>query len=294
VNAAAGILFSGGGSPTIVNTIVYFNSGPGGAQNAANQIGGFGGVSYCCVQGGFAGTGNIASNPMFVNAGGGDYHLASGSRCADAGNNAAVPGVSTIDLGGASRIEDDPIAADTGAGTAPIVDIGAYERPNDLYETFCFGDGSLATPCPCGNTGSTGHGCLNSDFFSTGAVAWATGSVSPDSVRIVGAELLPTVTCIFLQGDTPIAAGAVFGDGLRCVGGSLKRLYVKSTDANGTVSAPGPGNPSITARSAMAGDTISPGTQRYYQIWYRDSDLGFCPSPTGNAWNVTAGVVVHW
>ena len=294
VNATAGILVSSGGGPTVVNSILYFNSGPGGAQGAANQTAGGAGVTYSCVQGGVAGTGNVSGNPLFTNAGAGDYTLAAGTPCADAGNNSAVPAVSTLDLAGQPRLADDPAAADTGFGTRPIVDMGAFERPNPLYETFCFGDGSLPTPCPCGNNAGAGHGCLNSDLFSAGGVMWAAGTSTPDTVVLGCTDVLPTVTCIFLQGNLSIAAGVPFGDGVRCVGGALKRMYVKSTDANGEVTAPGAGDLSVTARSAMAGDPISSGSDRYYQLWYRDSAPGYCPRPIGNTWNASAGIVVHW
>jgi hypothetical protein len=40
----------------------------------------------------------------------------------------------TTDLDGESRFVDDPTVVDTGNGTAPIVDMGAYES-DDL---FCF------------------------------------------------------------------------------------------------------------------------------------------------------------
>lgn len=291
-HATAGILVSGGGA-TIANTIVYFNTGPAGAQNTINQISG-GGVTYSCVQGGIAGTGNVSGDPLFTNSGGGDYTLAGGTPCADAGNNAAVPALSTTDHAGLLRIADDPAAADTGSGTRPIVDMGAFERQNELYETFCFGDGSLATQCPCGNNASAGHGCLNSDFFSTGGIAWATGASNPDTVAIAGAELRVGIACIVLQGSAAIPAGTPYGDGVRCVGGTLKRLYTKSTDANGMVVAPELGEPSITARSAAVGDPIAPGSLRHYQIWYRDAKPAFCAPPAGDAWNVSAGVTVSW
>jgi parallel beta-helix repeat protein len=70
----------------------------------------------------------------------GDLQLLSGSPCIDAGDNAAVPadtpdldgdGDTTeplpFDLSGWSRFVDDPLTADTGSGTPPIVDMGAYE-----------------------------------------------------------------------------------------------------------------------------------------------------------------------
>ena len=85
-------------------------------------------VTYSDVQGGIAGAGNVNANPLFVNPSGGDWQVSSGSPAIDAGNNAGVPGGATTDLAGRPRFFDDPGKADTGAGTAPIVDMGAYER----------------------------------------------------------------------------------------------------------------------------------------------------------------------
>jgi hypothetical protein len=98
---------------------------------------------------------------------------------------------------------------------------------------------------------------------------------------------------VFLQGDQLNPHGVVFGDGVRCVAGSLTRLYVRSA-SGGTASAPGPGDPAISARSAALGDPIAPGTQRGYQVYYRDPNLGFCPAPQGDSWNVSSGVIVQW
>ena len=54
------------------------------------------------------------------------------------------------------------------------------------------------------------------------------------------------------------------------------------------------GDPSISARSAVRGDVIAPGSQRYYQVYYRDADPVFCAAPVGNTWNVGSGVIVNW
>ena len=48
-------------------------------------------VSHSCVLGGFPGTGNIKSDPLFVDPVGGDYHLTFSSPCKDAGDSASVP-----------------------------------------------------------------------------------------------------------------------------------------------------------------------------------------------------------
>ena len=59
----------------------------------------------------------------------------------------------------------------------------------------------------------------------------------------------------------------------------------------GTVTFPGPGDPSITARSATLGDPISPGSVRFYQTYYRDPSASFCPSAT---FNVSSAIEIHW
>jgi hypothetical protein len=277
---------------TLANDIIYFNDGLGGAFGLLNNISGAS-STYSCVQGVVGGTGNIASDPLFVSLATGDLHISQLSPCADAGNNAALPTGTIRDFDGQPRLADDPAVADTGAGTAPIVDMGAYEVQNTLYTAFCAGDGSLATPCPCGNTGAAGRGCRNSDLLSPGALLAVSGTSNPDTVVLTASDMRATASCIFLQGDQQAASGIVFGDGLRCVAGSLKRLYVK-TAVGGTASAPGPGDLAIGARSAAVGDPIAPGTQRYYQVYYRDPVGTFCATPVGNDWNVTSGAIVNW
>jgi hypothetical protein len=115
--------------------------------------------------------------------------------------------------------------------------------------------------------------------------------VSPDTVVITSSGELATATSIFLQGNASNAAGTVFGDGVRCVAGSLKRLYVKNA-VGGAVSAPTGGDASVSARSAALGDPIAPGSTRWYQVYYRDPDLGFCPS--GDSYNVSNGLAITW
>jgi predicted outer membrane repeat protein len=87
-------------------------------------------VEYSDVEGGWAGTGNINAEPDFVDLAAGDVRLRRGSPCVDAGNNAAVPAFLTLDRNSDARFINDPGAVDTGAGASPIVDMGAYERPN--------------------------------------------------------------------------------------------------------------------------------------------------------------------
>ena len=84
-------------------------------------------------------------------------------------------------------------------------------------------------------------------------------------------------------------APTTFGGGLRCAGGVLKRLYVKSA-SGGTISAPQFLDPSVSAKSASLGDTIPLGALRVYQVYFRDSNLSYCPA----GFNVTNAIVIAW
>jgi len=68
------------GSPAIKNCIIWNNSQGGSSQINAS------GVTYCNIQGGFSGTGNIDSDPLFVNADNGDYRIQDDSPCIDFGD----------------------------------------------------------------------------------------------------------------------------------------------------------------------------------------------------------------
>ena len=159
------------------------------------------------------------------------------------------------------------------------------------FPELCAGDGSNG-PCPCGNTGAPGNGCDNS-AATGGAHLSGSGTTAPDTVVLTSTGELPTVLTIALQGDALVAVPVVFGDGLRCAAGNLKRLYSQNA-VGGSVTVPGPGDPSVSAQSAALGDPIAPGTTRWYQFYYRDPVLGFCPSPPGNSWNVTNAVAITW
>ena len=173
--------------------------------------------------------------------------------------------------------------------TTATSNIAKWE-PCFVATPFCFGDGSGAT-CPCVNNGSAGHGCENSSFTG-GALLRATGSAVKDDVVLIASGERATALSIFLQGNLSVGP-VIFGDGLRCAGGSLKRLYSKNA-VGGAASAPGAGDLSIRARSAALGDTIPSGAMRYYQTYYRDPAAGFCPPPRGNLWNVTNGLQIRW
>ena len=166
--------------------------------------------------------------------------------------------------------------------------------------TMCFPNQSGVIGCPCGNNPSTpDRGCNNS--FNTGGARLTlsgTNSLSNDTLVIAATDTRPNVTSLFLQGNNVLASGAIFGDGVRCAGGQLLRLNSPGgtqSNASGTVVYPNATFPlPVSARAAQLGQPISPGQTRWYQTYYRDSDLAFCAAPPGNSWNVTHGFELVW
>jgi hypothetical protein len=179
-----------------------------------------------------------------------------------------------------------------GVYSGNFLDFNADYFPPGL--PFCSGDGTSATACPCGNAGATGHGCDNS-IHSGGALLSSSGpaSLGGDGVVLASSGELPSALTIFLQGNIHLGTGIVFGDGVRCIGGTLKRIAANHA-SGGVASYPAAGNPSISQRSAALGDLIHAGTTRYYQAYYRDPSLSFCPNPPGNSWNVSSGQTILW
>ncbi|UCD48963.1 MAG: right-handed parallel beta-helix repeat-containing protein, partial [Phycisphaerales bacterium] len=127
-----GGIYCGNASPTAVNTILWEN-GPDEIYLKYSSID----VSYCDVQDGWPGEGNIDADPLFVNVEGADgvigtddddLHLLPGSPCIDAGENLAVPESAVADLDGGPRIIN---------GT---VDMGAYEATATSAATIHYVD----------------------------------------------------------------------------------------------------------------------------------------------------------
>ncbi len=138
---------------TITNSILWGNEDVSGVTEGAQVTGDDVTVDYCAVQGltrTQLGVGNTGLDPLFLDPLGPDgdpnsiddnnYRLAPGSPCIDSASNSAVPAdladldgdldaleAHPLDLDGLPRFRLDIDTPDSGSGTAPLVDMGAYE-----------------------------------------------------------------------------------------------------------------------------------------------------------------------
>ena len=136
-------------SPIITNTILWGNTAEEGGHQIYNSDSSFPSISYSDIQGGCetivgndcSGGGNIDVNPRVLRNPDpgtdgiwgtadddyGNLRLRPDSPAIDAGDNFAVPEIVNSDMDGNPRFTDILGIPDSGNGTPPIVDIGAYE-----------------------------------------------------------------------------------------------------------------------------------------------------------------------
>ncbi len=135
---------------------------------------------------------------------------------------------------------------------------------------YCYGTSS-GTPCPCAGAAAQGEGCGNSSGVGARVSPSGSLSVSSDTLRVNGTGLLPGQPALLFVGENAVNSGdgTAFGDGLRCAGGNVSRLGVRTPSAAGTAI----WGPSLSLLGGWsAGDT------RYFQVWYRDPAGGSCAS----------------
>jgi Tol biopolymer transport system component len=213
------------------------------------------------------------------------------------GAQASGPGASaSISSDGRYVVFIDDSADLVPGDTNGFWDMFIHDRFATSFTSLCDPGTNNVIACPCGNAPSgPGRGCDNSSFTG-GASLSASGIayLSIDSLTFTTHDERPTAVSILLQGDTTIPTGLVFGQGVRCAGGTLKRLYVK-TAVNGSITAPdlNTGDHTISARSTFLGAPIQPGQPRYYLVYYRDPTvMGGCSS-TGT-FNATQTGQISW
>jgi hypothetical protein len=156
-------------------------------------------------------------------------------------------------------------------------------------EPYCSGDDS-GTPCPCANPspGLNVEGCRNSVNGINGGRLEVTGNanLSNDSILLRALRLPATSPLLFFQGTQRVnnGVGDLFGDGLRCAGGSVVRIGTHAA-VNGQVEFPLQSDPPVSVRGGVMIPSL-----RTYQGWYRNA-ASFC---TSAAFNLTNGWELIW
>ncbi len=115
-------------------------------------------VSYCDVEGGYAGTGNINSDPFFLNPAGGDYHISSSSPCIDAGDPNYAVGPGEVDIDGDPRVVN--LRIDIGADEYTTGGPSVIEITPEQF-TFIAEEGGPNPPPQVLYVSNVGEGQLN-------------------------------------------------------------------------------------------------------------------------------------
>jgi hypothetical protein len=178
--------------------------------------------------------------------------------------------------------------------TNTFTDIFVRDRVPSGFTSLCDPGTAGVITCPCGNPPSgPSRGCNNSSATGGASLSVAGAAyVSEDSLVFTTSGEKPTALSVFSQGSAVLSTPLAFGQGVRCVGVNLKRLY-STAAAGGVASAPSPWDPDVHTRSAMLGDPIAAGSARYYYVYYRDPVvLGGCPSTS--TFNTTQSARIDW
>jgi len=121
-----GGLHDGGGKAIVRNCILWGNTAIEGGNQVFNFEPRETGATYTNVQGGYPGTGNLNSDPLFVNPSGNDYMLQSSTPCDNVGSGTMPDDIGDLDW---DTITSEPVPVDL-AGVNRVVftiDMGAYE-----------------------------------------------------------------------------------------------------------------------------------------------------------------------
>jgi hypothetical protein len=164
------------------------------------------------------------------------------------------------------------------------------------FTSLCDPGVGSVVDCPCSNPpGGPGRGCENSSGTGGASLSGSGGTyLSSDSLVFTTSGEGPTAFSLVIQGNAVVANGVIYGQGVRCAGGTFKRLYAKNAVV-GSITVPnfGAGDPAVSARSAAKGDLIQPGQSRWYFVVYRDPIvLGGCSATS--TFNATQVGHVSW
>ena len=161
-----------------------------------------------------------------------------------------------------------------------------YEISPAEYPSFCFGNVDNCAPCPCGNEAASTMrgGCVNATGWSAVLSYLGRASVSDDSLQFVGFGLNPNAFAVLISGDNalPNAGACAPGsgipspllDGLRCVGGNVRRHGTRMSFGSGFVE--GWGLPNGPPGGLVANGNFAAGQVRRFQLIYRQIVTAQC------------------
>lgn len=223
-------------SITMRNCIVWGNTSPTEPQIV--QSGGSSSITYCDVQGGYTGTGNINVNPMFVDT---SHYISPASPCVDAGN----PAASYNDV---EDMSNPGNALHPSRGTV-LNDVGAYGGPRSFTAPYI--DLHLNDPMPPANvTAYSDYQTPNSIVFN-----WNDPTKSNDSLPLNNFKLHIYRDGNFLA-EVDSGIESFVDNGL-----TLHQLY------SYTINTVVPGDSSLfRSASAFCGGSATPNPVQYFSM----------------------------
>ena len=210
-------------SPTVTNCILW-----GDTTNEVSNVDSSSPiVTYCDVQGGYEGTGNVNDDPLLTS----QLHLGYGSPCIDTGDNSAVPSGITTDLDGNPRIMDGD-----GNGTA-TVDMGAFEYVTHDWYVIPGGSIQSAINAAFDAGGGTVHVAAGNytELISLRNNVVVQGAGAADTI-IDGNSTGPVVTASYGVDSTAILEDFTITNGSGVYGGGMSNQYSSPTVTNCTFS----------------------------------------------------------
>ena len=197
-SGGAAVSSDGNSNGSVSNTVIWGNTGaalqadtPSTIALNRNLLEGQGGSDPLFVRIPAAGDGDWST---LGNNDYGDLSVQISSPTIDAGDNAAVPIGITTDIKGSGRFWDHLGTPDTGAGTAPLVDIGAHEFVTSLPFAQANGpyNGTEGTPISVDAAGSRAQ--------SGRIVAYEWDCESDGVFEVTGPNT--TATCTYIDNGT--------------------------------------------------------------------------------------------